>query len=225
MEKGHRKIGARSYFGKHQGQKDLFSLIFFVVAVIIGTVLLNMLVFRSYNVVGGSMENTLHTDDRMIVNRLAVSWEHLWGREYIPERGQIVVFAHGGNGETVHCDPQEGVRDQYIIKRVIAFAGERVKVKDGQLMVWTDPNDDSTMFYPDESTRKSDLEGPKNYTSGELDIIVPAGEIFVSGDNRVDVGGSPQSYDSRNGLGTVPYCRIIGPVAMRLLPLDGVKIF
>ena len=41
---------------------------------------LNAFVFRSYNVVGGSMENTLHNDDRVIVNRLPVTWAHFWVR-------------------------------------------------------------------------------------------------------------------------------------------------
>ena len=52
-------------------------------------------------------------------------------------------------------------------------------------------------------------------------MIVPKGEIFVSGDNRE---GS-NSYDSRNGLGTVPYCRIIGTVNLRIFPLNRISIF
>ena len=64
----------------------------FIVAIIVGTVFLNTYIYRSYNVVGGSMENTLHEDDRVIVNRAAVSWSHFMGQEYVPERGQVIVF-------------------------------------------------------------------------------------------------------------------------------------
>jgi signal peptidase I len=193
----------------------------FIVAVVIGTILLNTLVFRSYNVVGASMENTLHTNDRIVVNRLAVTWAHLQGKEYIPERGQIIIFANGGSGDRLTCEAQPDIKDQYIIKRVIGFPGERVQVKDGVLTVWTNPDDDNSAFHPDDNTRKSDTDGPKVQTTGDIDEIVPEGEIFVSGDNRE----GEHSYDSRNGLGTVPLCRIIGPAALRLFPLDQIRTF
>ena len=75
------------FFQKHPLLKDILSLVVFVGCVIVGTIVLNAFVFRSYNVVGASMENTLHNDDRIIVNRLPVSWAHFLGEEYVPERG------------------------------------------------------------------------------------------------------------------------------------------
>ena len=79
---------------KHPILKDTLSLIFFIATIIIGATLLNTFVYRSYNVVGGSMENTLHGDDRVIVNRLAVSIAHFNGQEFVPSRGQVIVFAN-----------------------------------------------------------------------------------------------------------------------------------
>ena len=74
-----------TFLQKHPILKDLLSLLSFVLCVVIGTFLLNTFVFRSYNVVGSSMENTLLGDDRMIVNRLTVSFAHFSGKEYVPE--------------------------------------------------------------------------------------------------------------------------------------------
>ena len=219
-----------TFFQKHPLLKDLLSLAGFIVAVVIGTIFLNTFIYRSYNVVGGSMENTLHGDDRVIVNRAAVSWAHFTGNEYVPERGQVIVFLNEdeekvaeykaqGVEHPMTCSVPSNVKDQYIIKRVIAFPGERVTVKDGVMTVYNDEHPDGFVY--DTEWRKSETDGPKEHTSGEVDIVVPDGELFVSGDNRE---GS-NSWDSRNGLGTIPYCRIIGPVMLRLFPLDKIRTF
>lgn len=208
-----------SFAQRYPALKDVLSFLAFAAAVALGTFILNSFVFRSYNVVGGSMENTLQNGDRVIVNRVPVSLAHFAEQEYVPERGQVIVFANGGNTSLTNCNALSGVQDEYIIKRVIAFPGERVMVEDGVLTVFNAEHPEG--FHPDDATYKSDTDGPKKYSSGSVNIIVPEGEVFVSGDNRE---GS-NSYDSRNGLGTIPFCRIIGPAVMRIFPFTAMRFF
>lgn len=219
-----------NFFEKHPLIKDALNLGSFIIIIVLGTLFLNTYIYRSYNVVGVSMENTLHNDDRVIVNRAAVSWAHFLGQEYVPERGQIIVFVNedeklvaeykaAGVKNPTTCNVPDGIKDQYIIKRVIAFPGERVTVKDGIMTIYNEEHPDGFVY--DTIWRKSETDGPKQYTTGEVDMIVPAGELFVSGDNRE----GNNSWDSRNGLGTIPYCRIIGPVSFRLFPFNKIRSF
>ena len=153
------------------------------------------------------METTLYTGDRLIVDRLPVTWAQLQNKSYVPKRGQVIVFKN----------PQytQGIEDEYIVKRVIAFPGERVVLQDGSYTVYNDVN--PTGFNPDDNNHGE----PGSPTTGEVDEIVPEGELFVSGDHRT----GNFSYDSRNGLGTIPYYDIVGPVNVRIFPFNKIRTF
>ncbi len=196
-----------SFMQRHPFVKDVLNIAIFIVCVLVGTLLINTYVFRSFNVVGPSMEKTLVTGDRLIVNRLPVTWAQLQNQPYTPERGQIIVF------KNPMYNP--GTGDEYIVKRVIAFAGERVTVKDGVLTVYNTEHPDG--FRPDDANHGE----PGSPTSGEVDTTVTDGTIFVSGDHRQD----DYSYDSRNGLGLIPLYDIVGPVGYRIYPLTTMRSF
>ncbi|MBF1024799.1 MAG: signal peptidase I [Candidatus Nanogingivalaceae bacterium] len=199
-----------SYLTRHPRIRDLINFGILVIAVLIGTLLLNTYVFRSFSVSGHSMDNTLSDGDRLIINRIPVTIAQIHNKNYLPNRGQIIVFTN-----PVYTP---GSADRYIVKRVIAFPGERVVVKDGVLTVYN--NDHPDGFQPDKTTRKNNV-GPKSPTSHDGDWTVPDGSVFVSGDNRV----GDNSFDSRSGLGFIPTYDIIGPVVLRIFPLTKVDSF
>jgi len=200
-----------SFFERHPRARDVLNFFIFVVCIVVGTVLINTFIFRSFNVDGHSMEKTLHDGDRLIVNRLPITAAQLQNKQYTPDRGQVIVFK---NPRFV-----AGSADEYLVKRVIAFAGERVKIINGTLIVYNDAHPDG--YQPDAEYQKNDV-GPQSPSSGEgLDTTVPDGTVFVGGDNRI--GGN--SYDSRTGLGTIPLFDIVGPVAYRIWPLPTITSF
>lgn len=194
---------------RHPRLKDITGLGMFAIAIIIGTLFINSFIFRSFNVEGPSMEPTMHTGDRLIVNRLPVTIAQLQNKQYIPERGEIIVF------KNPQFNPGVG-RDEYIVKRVIAFAGERVTVKDGVVTVYT--SDKPEGFNPDPTINNNE---PGQPTSGDVDVTVGEGTIFVMGDHRE----GNFSCDSRNCMGNIPLFDVVGPVGLRLWPLSGMRFF
>lgn len=196
----------RTFLDRHQGLKDILGILGFVIAVVIGAALINQFLFRSFSVSGPSMEPTLFTGDRLIVNRIPVTLAMLQGKAYVPERGQVIVF------KNPHWAP--GGLDEYIVKRVIAFPGERVTVANGVMKVYNADNPNG--FLIDEK-----YPGPTSPTAGSVDVIVPDNELFVAGDHRQE----GFSLDSRDGLGTIPYSDIIGPVSLRVYPFTQFRTF
>lgn len=201
-----------SFFDRHPAVRDGLQFVVFVVLVLIGTLFINTFVFRSFNVVGPSMESTMFTGDRLIVNRTAVTAAQIRGEPYLPQRGQIIVFRN----------PQfvAGGRDEYIVKRVIGFAGERVVVRNGTVTVYNDDHPDG--FNPDAADGLPGRPGPGSPTSGNDDAVVPEGTLYVIGDHRE---GS-HSCDSRgNCLGMIPLYDVIGPVSLRIWPVTKLSTY
>lgn len=193
---------------RRSGLRDFWGIVFFLILVLVGTLLINTFVFRSFNVVGPSMQPTLHTGDRLIVNRLPVTWSMLKFEKYVPQRGEVIVF------KNPRYTP--GSEDEYIVKRVIAFPGERVTIKNGILKVHNGSNPGG--FEVD----KTFDDPPVSPTSGgPINTTVSEGTLFVAGDNRE----GEYSYDSRNGLGLVPLYDVIGPVGVRVYPFTSIRLF
>ncbi len=196
-----------SFLKRHPFFKDVIGITIFIICVLVGTLFINTFIFRSFSVVGPSMEKTLYTGDRLIVDRIPITWAQLQNKNYVPNRGQIIVFKN----------PKytSGIGDEYIVKRVIAFADEKVVLADGKFTVYNKDNPNG--FNPDDKNNGE----PGTPTNGSVDTIVPTGEIFVSGDHRQGTF----SYDSRNGLGTIPLYDIVGPVSVRVFPFNKIRLF
>ena len=177
--------------------KNIFSTALLVMSALVFALLLQTFVFQSYEVDGSSMEPTLQNRDRLIIWKLPRTWAKVTGNEYVPQRGDIVVF-HKPDGS-----------DEQLIKRVIGLPGERVVVADEKITVYNSEHPEG--FNPDDASYGEKLEP----TYGNVDVIVGESEIFVSGDNRIPGA----SLDSRSSLGNVPLNKIVGVLALRIFPL------
>jgi signal peptidase I len=101
-------------------------------------------------------------------------------------RGQIAVLREPGSGDLV-------------LKRIVAVGGDVVGIEDGELVV---NRRHPAEPYADPASIDSEYFGP---------VTVPAGAVFVLGDNRAN------SVDSRD-FGVVPVTNLVGRVRARIWP-------
>lgn len=143
--------------------------------------------FQVARVEGKSMQPTLEDQDRLIVNKAIYKFFE------DPQPGDIVMHYYP-------VDP-----DKSFVKRIIAEAGDTVRIEDGQVYV------NEVLFpvaIPPEFRSREDY-GPE---------VVQDAYYFVMGDHR------KSSSDSRT-WGQVPKKYIVGKVQLRWWPLTDATVF
>ncbi len=94
-----------------------------LVPAILIALLINVFVGQATRVEGQSMEPNLHTNQRLVVEKLSY-------RFHAPQRFDVVVLEV----------PSQG--DELLIKRVIGLPGETVEIRDGQVWINDQPLDE-----------------------------------------------------------------------------------
>lgn len=184
------------------GIHDLFSTVGILVTALLVALLIITFVFRSYQVDGPSMQSTLQNADKLIIWKIPRTWARITHRDYIPKRGDIVVFTESGLSDFGQNDTKQ------LIKRVIGLPGDRVVVKNGFITVYNTANPSG--FQPDKTLAYG---GDIPTTSGDIDVTLIAGQLFVCGDNR------PNSLDSR-AFGPIEANQVIGQLILRVFPIN-----
>ncbi len=182
----------------------LSTLLLFLLAPLLA-IFIAAYVVQSYQVEGQSMETTLQNSDRLIVDKWPRTWARLSGHNYIPKRGDIIIFNQSGLSF--------GSGSKQLIKRVVALPGERIVIKQGFITVYNQNRPSG--FDPDKS---GIYNISARSTPGDVDLTLGPNEIFVCGDNRTN------SEDSRY-FGPIKANQVVGKLAFRILPLNHAKRF
>ena len=182
-------------------------------------------VIEPFRIPSGSMLPTLWIGDHLFVNKFVfgarvpgTSWRLPAVRD--PERGEVVVFSVGMDGEETHpADLRPDLPREDFVKRVIGLPGDRIDIVDGVVFVNGEPiaghrNGDR---FTDEAGRELEvqeialgerhfavLDDPELRARPPLTFAVEPGRYFMLGDNR------DWSKDSR-AWGTVSRDDIVGP--------------
>ncbi|HDI3055616.1 signal peptidase I [Clostridium botulinum] len=194
---------------KRKVKKEIESWIFSILGAILIAGLVNSKVFAKVRVQQSSMENTLLTNEQLVVDKLSYNFVE-------PKKGDIIIFHENKEKGTIAEDTLEMVdniisifnnnnnsieKDDRLIKRVIGIPGDEIDIKDGHLYL-----------------NGKRLEEP--YVKGEtierefkLPIQIPENKLFVLGDNRMI------SKDSRM-FGLIDCKQVEGKAIYRVYPFD-----
>jgi signal peptidase I len=187
-------------------------LVIFVVAVLV-SFLIKTFVARSFYIPSGSMESTLQINDRIIVNELQPSLFPL-------QRGDVVVFKDPGGWlpplqQTPGSPAASAVgsvldfvglnasdSEQHLVKRLIGLPGDTVKCCNalGQMSVNGVPLKEPYVLLP---------AGAEAVSQKEFSVTVPAGTVWVMGDNRYNSADS-RYHTEDPGKGFVPMDDVVG---------------
>lgn len=142
---------------------------------------------------GSSMQDTLHTGESLLVEKVSYHFSD-------PERYDIIVFYPHGREKA-----KEEKEEEYYVKRVYGLPGETIQIKGKEIYV-------NNEVIADEYAKNGVMD-----TAGiaEEPLTLGEDEYFVLGDNR------QVSKDSREPeVGPVKKENIAGHVILRIWPLN-----
>jgi signal peptidase I len=180
---------------------------FLIIVALFVAILVKTFVIQAFYIPSESMVPTLEVGDRVFVSKFMFDGGDV-------ARGDVIVFENPNPGEV----PDRGVVSGFLhwlgegigfaqpenedfIKRVIGLPGETIEIHDHTVFIDGRPLAEP---YLTKAARRS--------MSDFRPTKVPPGELFVMGDNRGN------SADSRFGLGTVPFDKVIGKAFVIIWP-------
>ncbi|HKD97765.1 MAG TPA: signal peptidase I [Micromonosporaceae bacterium] len=170
-------------------------------AAVVVALLVRTFVVQTFYVPSDSMEHTLNLNDRVLVNKLVYDFRD-------PRRGEVIVF-------TSPLDWREDPSQKDFVKRVIGVPGDHVVCCDGQGNLTINGVSLAEPYI--QRTTETNQASPDTF-----DVTVPAGRLWVMGDNR------PSSADSRYHFriskgnlqdSTIPISSVIGRAFVLFWPV------
>ncbi|MBE6769247.1 MAG: signal peptidase I [Ruminococcaceae bacterium] len=174
-------------------KRDVFEWLEVIVTAMVAVVVVFTLVFKVVTIDGGSMRETLHNGDKVVISNLF----------YTPKQKDVVVISR--NIDNSYDNESQAP----IIKRVIATEGQIVDIDFNTGMVYVDGVALDEPYTRTPTNLSYDIQFP---------VKVDDGCVFVLGDNRNDSHDSRSSLIGNNGMIDTRY--ILGKAILKVFPFS-----
>jgi signal peptidase I len=216
--------GRKPVVRRSRGARFLRELVILIVIALVIAVVIKTYAIQAFFIPSGSMENTLEINDRVLVNKIVYDTRSI-------HRGDIVVFNGDGSWDPgVPLPANSNFAEKFVsgfasmfgfghpgdilVKRVIGLPGDTVACCDaeGRVTVNGVPLSEQSYLYPGAAPSED-----------RFNIIVPAGRLWVMGDNR-SISDDSRDHEGDPGDGTVPENAVIGRAFVIIWPVDRWRI-
>lgn len=206
-------------FVRQVAELPLLVLVAFLIAIVIKT-----FIVQAFFIPSGSMIPTLRVGDRVLVEKVSYRLSE-------PERGDVIVFARELLGPQPDVPWYQDARnflrelvglpvgdEEDFIKRVVAVGGDTLRYQGTPRSLYVNGEEIDQDFINRGVDRSSPTLTSRDCERLEMEVsgkgcLVPAGRVFVMGDNRGN------SQDSRF-LGPIEEDKIIGKGFVLIWPLS-----
>ena len=170
----------------------LWEVIKIVTVSLIIIIPIRMYVVQPFIVEGDSMLPNFHDGEYLIVDEISYRFAD-------PKRGDVIIF-----------HPPQNPKNYYI-KRIIGMPGEKVVLKDQQIVIYNTDHEEGAVLDESLYLTNSDIVE-------EIEIELEEDQYYVIGDNRNN------SLDSRR-FGPINFSNIKGRALIRAFPFNNLTIF
>jgi len=153
--------------------KEAWEFIRDLIIIVLIVVFIRSFLFMPFQINGQSMYHSYYDKEFIIVDRFSYLDIDLVGKEWMPERGDVVVFR-----------PEISDDKEYFIKRIVGMPGDTIKIEEGKVYILDTETGEYLEIQEDYLDENNNGKTYVRGANGKKVYNIPDDGYFVMWDNR-----------------------------------------